>query len=363
MNLTIKVKLAPTEEQFEVLKTTMEHFNDACNYIGKVAFENKISNKVEIQKIVYYDVRKKFGLSAQMTVRAISKVVEAYKRDKSIQPRFKKHGAMIYDQRYLTWKALDRVSILTLKGRTIIPIVLCDYHKSRLDRIRGQADLILIKGIFYLCVVVDVSEPEEIKTTEALGIDLGIVNLAVDSDGKTFSGEGVDNIRVKNAKLRKDLQSCGTKSAKRHLKELAGKVSRFNTHTNHVISKKIVAKAKGTMRTIGLENLKGIRNQVTVRRNQRSRIHSWSFYQLKSFIEYKAKLNGVPVILVNPRGTSHICPSCGHNEKRNRPTRDNFKCVRCGYAGLADHVAAINIAARANVSLPIVSGISINQHF
>jgi transposase len=68
---------------------------------------------------------------------------------------------------------------------------------------------------------------------------------------------------------------------------------------------------------------------------------------LRSFIEYKATIAGIPVFLVDPRGTSHICPECKHNERANRPNRDTFRCVQCGFSGNADHIAAINIAARA----------------
>ena len=176
---------------------------------------------------------------------------------------------------------------------------------------------------------------------------MGIVNLATDNDGESFSGKQIDTVREKNAVLKANLQKTGTKSSKRHLKKLSGRESRFHRDVNHVISKKIVAKAKDTKQAIALEDLKGIRKSVTVRRTQRSRIHSWAFYQLRSFIEYKAILVGVPVVLVNPRGTSHICPVCNHNERGNRPNRDNFKCVQCGFSGNADHIAAINIAARA----------------
>ena len=122
-----------------------------------------------------------------------------------------------------------------------------------------------------------------------------------------------------------------------------------------MISKQVVIKAKDTARAIALENLKGIRQQVTVRKAQRSRHHSWLFYQLRHFLDYKAALAGVPIVFVNPRGTSHICPRCQHNVKQNRPTRDQFRCVQCGFAGSADHIAAINIAARAAVNLPIVA--------
>jgi IS605 OrfB family transposase len=138
------------------------------------------------------------------------------------------------------------------------------------------------------------------------------------------------------------------------LKKLSGREQAFKRSVNHVVSKVIVAKAKDTVRAIALEDLTGIRKAVTVRKAQRSRSHSWAFRQLRSFIEYKAVLAGVTVFLVSPRGTSHVCPKCGHNEKANRPDRDSFKCVQCGFSDYADHVAAINIATRAAVNQPIV---------
>jgi len=363
MNLTLKVKLGPSPEQFEALKTTMERFNIACNHIAEAACREQTANKMKLQKVVYREVRDTFGLSAQMTIRAIAKVCEAYKRDRSIKPEFAPHGAMVYDQRILSWKSLDRVSILTLEGRALVPVVMSAYHKSRLDRVRGQADLILIDDIFYLCVIVDVPEPEKIRTTGALGIDLGIVNIAVDSDGEAHSGKTVNESRDRAAHLRAELQAVGTKSAKRHLKKLSGREQRFARDINHCISKKLVSKAKDTRRAIALEDLTGIRTGITVRRTQRRRHSSWSFGQLRAFIEYKAALAGIPVIAVNPRGTSHICPQCGHEGKENRPTRDNFACSRCGLAGPADHVAALNIAARATVNPPIVPEVFCLSHF
>jgi len=341
------VKLDTSKEQHQAILETMHKFNEACNYIANIAFEMRTANKIELQKVVYYEVRDKFKLSAQLTIRAIAKVSEAYKRDKSIKPKFKPTGAIVYDQRILSFRKLEAVSLLTNSGRLIIPIRIGDYQKVRLDRIRGQADLILRDGIFYLMVVVEVPEPSKFDAIGTLGVDLGIVNLATDNEGETFSGNRVDIVREKNAILRANLQTAGTKSAKRHLKKLSGRESRFHRDINHIISKKIVAKAKDTKQAIALEDLTGIRKSVTVRRTQRSRLHSWAFYQLRSFIEYKAAIAGIPVFLVNPRGTSHICPECGHNERANRPNRDTFRCVQCGFSGNADYIAAINIAARA----------------
>jgi predicted transposase len=142
MMQTLKVGLETTLEQSTALLETMRQFNAACNYVAEKAFELHTANKIELQKIVYHEIRDKFGISAQMAVRAISKACEAYKRDKSIKPEFAPGGAVIYDQRIMSWKGLDRVSLMTLDGRIRLRVMICDYHAPRLDRIRGQADLI-----------------------------------------------------------------------------------------------------------------------------------------------------------------------------------------------------------------------------
>lgn len=356
MKLTLLVKLAPDEAQHSLLLRTMERFNEACNDVAEVAYQNRLANNWALHRLVYYRIREQYGLSAQMTVRTIGKVVEAYKRDKNIKPVFKPHGAMVYDERILSWKGLEHASILTLQGRILVPIRMGEYQKARMDRLRGQADLLLRDGVFYLAATIEAPEGTLIDPFDTLGVDLGLKYLAYDSDGESYSGAEVDTKREKMAKLRAELQSCGSKSAKRHLKKLSGKMNRYRSDVNHCISRRLVAKAKDTRRRIALEDLRGIHGGVTVRKAQRSRLHSWGFYQLRSFVEYKARLAGVPVVAVYPRGTGHICPVCGCNEGANRPDRDSFRCVGCGYAGPADHVAAINIAARANVNKPIVSG-------
>jgi len=355
MKQTLLVKLDTTKEQFDALSETMHHFNSACNFIASTAYKLRTANKMRLQKLVYREARDRFQLSAQMAIRAIAKVCEAYKRDRSKRPRFRPNGAMVYDQRILSWKGLEQASILTVKGRIKVPIRIGNYQKVRMDRIRGQADLILRKGIFYLAVVVDAPEPTPYDPIGALGVDLGIVNLAVDSDGTTYKDKGVDKIMGRCEKLKAKLQKRGTKSAKRHLKLLSGRENRYRRNINHCISKNLVAKAKDTGRMLVLENLNGIRSQTTVRKTQRRRHSSWGFGQLRNFIEYKARLAGTQVVAVNPRGTSHTCPQCGCLDKRNRSSRESFRCVSCSLAGPADYVAALNIAARGVVNRPIVS--------
>ncbi|MEU9835059.1 transposase [Streptosporangium sp. NPDC048047] len=344
MLVTEMLKLAPSAEQAASLLATMRACNAAADRAAEVAFAHRSANKMAVQKLVYADLRASFGLSAQMAIRSIAKACEAYKRDKKIKPTFRELGAIAYDQRILTWKGRDAVSILTLSGRTIVPVV---YQGRWLATsgatMRGQADLIYRDGAFYLAAVIDVPEPPQgPEPDEWLGVDLGIVNLATDSTGEAHSGKGVRAVRRRNARL----QAKGTKSAKRLLKKRRRAESRFTRNVNHVISKKLVGKAEDTRSGIALEDLEGIRDRVTVRKAQRADLHSWGFHQLRAFVTYKAALAGVPVRLVDPRDTSRTCHRCGHCDKRNRPTRDDFSCLGCGFAGPADHNAAINIARR-----------------
>jgi IS605 OrfB family transposase len=355
MKQTLMVKLAPSIEQCQTLLETMERFNEACNAIAGVAFALGTANKFRLQKATYDDIRGRYGLSAQMAIRAISKVSEAYKRDRSIKPVFKFHSAMVYDQRILSWKGLDKVSILTLGGRQIIPIRIGTYQESRLDRKIRQSALILRDGIFYLAVVVDAPESIPDDPTGALGVDLGIINLAVDSDGEFYSGKAVDKVREKTDTIKATLQSIGTKSAKRHLKKLTGRESRFRRNINHIISKRLVSKAKDTHRQIALEDLKGIGDSTVVRHNQRRRHKSWAFNQLRQFITYKSKIAGVLVKLVDPRNTSRTCPACGFVSKSSRKSQSLFSCQQCGFASNADLVGATNISRKALVNEPIVS--------
>jgi putative transposase len=354
MNLTLLVKLDPTPDDHAALVATMTRFNAACDAIAIVAFREQTANKIRLQQIVYYDIRERFGLSAQMTVRAISKVCEAYKRDRTILPRFRSDGAIVYDQRIMGWKGLDRVSLLTLNGRIIVPIVVNSYHAPRLERIRGQADLVLRDGTFYLAAVVDVPTPPIEPPTDWLGVDLGVVNVAVDSDGTTYSGAAIESKRRIFGHRRRNLQRKGTHSARTKLRSIKRRQARYQRNENHRISKQLVARAKDTDRGLALEDLSGIRGRTTVRKPQRARLANWSFFQLRSFLGYKAELAGVKVIEVDPRYTSQTCPECGRVDRANRRSRASFHCVSCGFAAPADATAARNVRARATVMWPMV---------
>lgn len=185
--------------------------------------------------------------------------------------------------------------------------------------------------------------------------DRGITNLATTSDAVNHSGRRLQRYRCWQARKKAEIQAKRTRSAAKLLKRRARREARHATHINHRIAKDVVAVAQRTSRGIALEDLGGIRERVTVRRDQRATQSSWPFHQLGTFIAYKAKRVGVPVIEVDAAYTSQHCPRCHHTERANRPTRDHFCCRRCGLAGPADVVAGVNVRARARSAWVLVN--------
>jgi IS605 OrfB family transposase len=347
VKLTAKVKLAATEEQAKSLLYTLSSANECCDWISQQAWAAQQFRQFDIHRIVYRAAREKFALSSQVVVRCIAKVADSYKLDRKTLRTFRPTGAIAYDARILTWHTDEQsVSLWSIGGRLRIPFLAGAHQLALLARQKGESDLTFRNGTFYLAATCEVEEPAP-RADGFLGVDLGIANIASDSDGASYSGAAVKSVRHRQRRLRTKLQKKQTTSANRRLKKLAGKEQRFATHTNHVISKQIVATAKGTGRGIKLEELSGIRERVKVRHGQRVVLHSWAFLQLKLFVMYKAALAGVLVVLVDPRNTSRECSECGHIDKANRPSQSKFSCQRCGFTAHADLNAARVISGRA----------------
>ncbi len=350
MKLVAAIKLKPTREQAAVLRATLKRCNDACTALAAKGFAAGVLRQFELHKLTYAMARADFGLTAQAAVRCIAKVADAFKINRKIAPVFRADAAQPYDDRILSFKGDDEVSIWTLEGRMRLKFVAGEHQLALLAFRKGEVDVCFVRGNWMLAATCDIPETEEFKASDWIGVDLGIVNIAATSDGKVYTGSDIERVRARLAKRRKGLQSVGTKAAKRRLVKLSGQQARFQKHTNHCISKAIVLDAERTGRGIGVEELTHIRTQVTARRKQRARLGNWSFGQLRAFLEYKSKRAGVPLVAVDPRNTSKGCSACGCVDAKNRPNQATFSCISCGHSEAADWNAARNIRARAAVT-------------
>ena len=117
------------------------------------------------------DVRNNFALTAQVVIRCIAKVADAYKLDRQTKRTFQPLGSIAYDARILSWK-LDpqEVSIWTVDGREKMPFVCHPRALELLKGERGESDLCLIDGEFYLFTSCEVSEPVPADVQDFLGV-------------------------------------------------------------------------------------------------------------------------------------------------------------------------------------------------
>lgn len=369
MKLTLKIKLIPSDEQHRILLDTIKEANTACNQISDVAWRNKTFNQFKLHHLCYNDIREQFNLSAQVVVRCISKVADAYKLDRKKQRIFREYGSISYDSRVLSYSD-TYVSIWTVSKRQKMPFV-C-HNTNYLPYIKGEADLVFKKGKFYLFQTVEVPEEDMEDVEEFIGCDFGITDIVCTSEGKSYSSQSLTQYREKQRKIRSSIQSKGTKGRTHEckrgcaklLKRLKGKERTTATIINHTISKQIVMEAKAKGVGIAIEDLKNIREEMNAQwRNKtfRRRSNNWNFYQLRSFLEYKCKRAGVKIVVVPHAYTSQTCCKCHCIGTRSNKS---FKCGYCGSDMDADVNAAKNIALLgAVVNQPEKSGMwSCNLH-
>ena len=343
MKLTLKIKLIPTAEQAELLLETIRETNTVCNAISDVAWTKRIFNNFKLHHETYHVYKSTFKLSSQMLVRSVAKVADAYKPDKKTKRIFRPLGSIAYDARIMTYKPDNIVSLWCIGGRQNINFV-C-HNPAYFPYIKGEADLVYKKGKFYIFQTVDVPEQDVDDIENFIGIDFGLTDLVVTSDGVKYSADWINSYREHRQNVRSSIQSKGTRNSRKLLKRLSGRERTTATIINHTISKNIVNSAKEQGKGISIEDLTNIRF-TSKRRNKkfRTKLGRWSFGQLRSFLTYKAALNGVKLVAVEPRFTSQTCSSCFHiGERKNKV----FKCInhKCEVDVIdADENASKNIA-------------------
>jgi len=367
--LTIKLKIRkPTKNKLASLKEYCQEFSDCVNWHLEILQREKTTSRVKIHKLYYKEARNKFNLPAANVQLALDKARETRysylcKHNKKSEPRL---HSLIGCFRQDTIKKENNAVRLSLNKRRIwLPVIVPARYKSEFLLPVARSEIKEIGNKWFLYLTVKDSPEKSKKFSNVLGVDLGIAKIATVSNPEAsvnifFRGESLRFKRNhffnkrKELQEKKDKKKC--KNAWRPLKRLSGKEKRWMTDLNHKISRAVVNLAKKNKSAIALENLAGIRLRIRAIKKVRRMLHNWTFRQLTTFIEYKARLIGIPIVSVDPRETSRICLRCGNKKKRNRKSQSSFKCSNCGFSINADLLAARNIALRATSQLVHPSG-------
>ena len=363
MQITTQIKLLPTQEQTALLIATMQEYirtvNSAVDCYVQAETKLKLTSKSVVVNLpsalknqAIQDAKNVFNKYTKNI--KVNTKKEPDKQKEIKVPVLKKLVAQWNNQNYaIKFGYISFPVWLNGKStRIMIKAIIADYQANLLSNKLGTLRITKKSGK-YIAQIAVIVDPIKSTGTNTMGIDLGlkIPAVAVTQNGKTkFVGNGRQNkyFKRKNRAIRKKL---GKLKKLKAIKKLDNKEQRWMQDQDHKISRQLVNFAKqNNVSTIRLEKLSGIRQTARTSRKNEKNLHTWSFYRLAQFIEYKAVLEGMKVEYVNPKYTSQTCPVCG---KRNHANDRKYQC-ECGFKGHRDIIGAKNI-----ISAPVVDGKSL----
>jgi len=349
MKLTVKFKILPTKEQEKYLQEILNEYLLTVNRIVQII--------VNTQDVRFTSKDVQANLPSAVKNQAIQDAKSVFRKYKQTHrlPILKKPVCIWNNQNY----TIDDFSIrfpVYINGKTKrirVKANLTEWQRQHLQNKLGTLRITKKSEKWIAQIAVDVKEKPIQHTPVVMGVDLGlkVPAVAVTNNGKTrFFGNGRHNkyIRRKYKVLR---QQLGKAKQLKKIKQIGNKEQRWMKDQDHKTSRQIVNFAKENhVSVIRLEKLTNIRNTARTSRKNEKNLHTWSFYRLANYIEYKANLEGIKVEYVNPEYTSQKCPHCGTLNKANDR---KYVCKACGHKTHRDRLGAMNI-----MKAPVVDGVA-----
>ncbi|AJA81462.1 RNA-guided endonuclease TnpB family protein [Levilactobacillus brevis] len=219
-------------------------------------------------------------------------------------------------------------------------------------------------GKFYAIVLVDIEIDELPKTNHSVGIDMGVADLMITSDGIKYPTIRFDKILAKKKHYwekrlaRRRLQAMKEIAWDHHNKVLEPRG--LNDFSNYLKAKHMVAKYNekiANQRSNYLHNLskqlveqydvikiEDLKTKNLLYNHKLARaIANQGWRELRSQLEYKCAWYGKQLVTVNPRKTSQICSNCGFDDGKHTLDVREWTCPKCGISHDRDINAAKNI--------------------
>jgi IS605 OrfB family transposase len=365
MKLTIKCKLIyDTKTKIEAIHKIVEQYNRIANAYFKFLTRQHLgwsTQKLRVLLEQNEDIRKIHGgFPSALRQSARDKAIESYKswvKTKGKKPKIK--PTIRLDKRTYTLIKTDNkmyryaVSITTHCRRVNFPLGVGDERLRYFEYKNKNAEIVETDGKFYINIVFEIPEHQLEKTEEIVGVDIGLNNLATITAEKSRKTMFLSGKAYKKRLTQLREQYRRTKSRKSK-KRIGRKIRRLNRDVAHKVSRNIANTAAETKaKTIVFEDLKKYKPEKgKMKKKTNFRLSMWMRRRIQEYTAYKAGLDGVPVVTIDPRHTSQKCPRCNHTEKKNR---DGilFSCKKCGYKNNADRIASINIAQKYLLGVPL----------
>jgi len=355
----VKVSEKTNRRKLLLLEELYNKYQVALRLFYNYAKDNRVHElkkrtliEKELQKL-YYTVKESLNLHSQLVQSARRDVVDdimSWLKTGGEFPKLsEKPLTLVYNRSYYLFEQGKEFRLWAKICGESYPLALGDRQFELIKKAVkiGEAKLVRIQEEWYLYISIEIREKDQIKPEGVLGVDLGLRNSAVVTASRprfinhkkllhriVYYWKQIDRLKSKLPK--------GKRSSRR-IRRLWRKIERINNFIAHDTSAKIVKIAVQRQYAIALEKLNFQTNKGYNKEWSR-KLSNWIRGKTIRYVEYKARLNGIPVIKVNPSHSSRICHICSGEGER---FSSRFRCKVCGREYDADFNASVNISRRA----------------
>jgi len=351
LTLTIKMRVSPEPDSYRELLDLMKRCRGALNYSITVVIEKKALSLGRAHKLLYSTLKERFNLPpkvAQDCYREALAIAKSWLRNPS---RGKLPTAKI-PRIWLTRKCSYRIrdGYVELLGGLKLRIVGWDKRYDNYPS--GDSRLLFKNGKFILEVSKHISKPSKYVPRGVLAADINEKHVVVGNSNFEYRFETAIERALWYRLLAERLQekySSTRYSAWLRRRGIRERIKYFHRKARNIVedrvkktSHKIVILAKQNQHAIAREDLTGLIESLRkLLRDHKVALLILSYRRLDFWIDWQAEKHGVPIVAVEPKGTSATCPRCDAKMKKSR--HRIFKCPKCGFEADRDSIAVVNI--------------------
>lgn len=332
----------------------MENFRKMINHCIRIGLKNNCSTLKQLSLLSYHELDK-YDILSSYKLNAISQACGRLSQMKRDIKKGKKVKSPFVSKPYITncYGITHHGSLLTIPFRYHNPInIILNNHTQKI--LSDNTLKVRSFTITHSSISISISkEIEQIRCTEIVGIDRNLRNVTCGNNIVVtfYKTNKLLSIKQNTIYARSGFHRNDRRKKRQYYKNLQNRLQNRTKQFIHKISKDIVTNAVKSKSVIAFEDLKGIRKLYRKGNGQgnryRRKLNGWQFYELQRQVQYKAAWTGIPVVFVDPKRTSKLCPICGDRIQEDRQNRRKLLCINCGKSMDRDVIASMNIAHKA----------------
>jgi putative transposase len=344
---SIKQKISYNQD----LESMMETFRNMTNHCIRIGIKNNCSTLKRLSMLSYHELD--YNILSSYKLNAISQacgVLSKYRKEIKKNPDAKiPYISRPFIVNCYGFKINGSLISIPFKPHNPINILLNNHTQDILsDPALKVCSFTITAFNISICISKDI---EQMKCTKIVGIDRNLRNVTVGNNElvTVYKTNKLLSIKQNTIHARAGFKRNDNRLKQKFWQEKNQRLQNRTKQFIHKISKQIVSNAVETKSMIAFEDLKGIRKLYRKGNGQgnkfRKKLNGWQFYELQRQVEYKALWSGIPVVFVDPKRTSKLCPICG--ERIQEDTGRKLLCINCGKSMDRDVIASMNIAHKA----------------